>query len=449
MDNFDIGIIGAGPGGYDTALYAARQGFRVLLIERDKIGGTCLNSGCIPTKNLLASAKRARLVKSAADFGIMINPGDVSIDFARILSRSRSIVEVQTKAISVLLHKAGVQVVSGTARIKDTHQLAVGAQVFNVKNIIIATGTRPADLAGIAIDHESILSSDDLLALTELPSSLVILGGGVMGCEFAFIMKYLGVEVTVVEQQPSLLPLEDDEVSSTLLREMKKAKIAVRVGAKLQALSLKGGHVEITLDGDEILSAAKMVVTVGRQKQTFDLGLETVSITPLADGSIPVNEYCQTQQPTIFAVGDCTGKKMLAHVATEQGRAVVDFLKGHPRALQYHAIPAAIFTVPEIASVGLTEKALSFQGVDFSVKKYLYRALGKAHAEDEIVGFFKVMVDNQTQQILGAHLMGEHASDIIMEAAVCMANHIDYKQLEQVVHAHPTFSEGLKFSLET
>lgn len=446
---YDLAIIGAGPGGYEAALYAAKKNLKVVLIEKDLIGGTCLNSGCIPTKAILSSAKAYRLMKSAGKFGIEISEGSLSLSYEKVMARKDSIVDINRKALEGQLRKAGITLVFGSAKIIDVTSISVTGQPdpITARYVIVATGTRTANIGNIEIDHKDILSSDDMLSSQELPESMIIMGGGVMGCEFAFIFAEFGVNVTVVEAQDFLLPLEDHDISTLILREMKKKKIKVLTGKKIEKIEHSASGINI-IDSDGALhSAQKLLVTVGRRKITDNLGLIETGITLDKQGSIAVNDYMQTSVPTIYAVGDVSGKKMVAHVAAEQGRSVIDHILGIPRKINYKNVPMSIFTIPEIGSVGLTENELINVHLPYVSKQYLYRSLGKAQAEDEIVGLFKILFEPESGVILGVHIMGEHASDIIMEAAIAMETAITVSAFTNVIHAHPTYAEGLRLTM--
>lgn len=445
---YDIAIIGAGPGGYETALYAAHKGLKVALIEKNSVGGTCLNSGCIPTKTLLASAKAMKMIKRSTEYGV--DMGDIvpNIDYAKVIARKDKVISINKKGIESSLKKAGVDLIIGEGVILDKNTVNVisGKEItITAKNIILATGTIPSSIKGLEIDHKKVLSSDDILSAESLPESMVIVGGGVMGCEFAFILKQFGVDVTLIEAQDSILPGIDSDIVSVINRELKKNKISLITGKMIESID-KSDQVDLILNDGTKITVESVLITIGRKKIVDSIGLSNIGVEVDRYSNIPINDCMKTAVEGVYAIGDITGKKMLAHVATAQGEVAVDDIIGVERSLDYDNIPAAIFTMPEVGTVGLSESQIETLGIQYDKHLFQYRALGKAHAAGKIDGLFKVLSD-KAGKILGAHIIGEGASDIIMEATIAINKGISVTELGDIIHPHPTFCEGVMLAL--
>ncbi|WP_321492695.1 dihydrolipoyl dehydrogenase [uncultured Desulfobacter sp.] len=460
----NIVIIGAGPGGYVAALRAAGLGARVTLIEKENLGGTCLNHGCIPSKILKHSADLMLKCLSAGSMGIKIS-GEVSPDISVLMQRKSTVLENQRKGLAGLLEKAGVNVVMGFAKIVAPGKIEVMTdpeQPISVAydKLIIAAGTVPMNVTKFAFDHEKILSSNDILSLDYLPKSLTIVGGGVIGCEFAFIFSALGCEVTIVEAMDRVLPLPgvDESCSKLILREMKKRKIKVLVDTIVTRADAKNGGLEIFLDVSPFTKSAGkpknptlqsdvMAVCIGRSSLAKELGLENIGLETDKDGWIRVDEYMQTAVENVYAIGDILGPShvMLAHVAYHEGLVAAVNACGSKEApktaMSYDAVPGAIFTMPEIGTVGLTEKQARDQGKDIETAVVNFRVLGKAHAIDQIAGEAKMIVEKASGKVLGVHMTGPHATDLIAEATLAVRKGLTAKDLADTIHAHPTLSE--------
>lgn len=447
-----IVVIGAGPGGYVAAIRAAQMGADVTVIEADEVGGTCLNRGCIPTKALLASTEALSKIKKAADYGLEIS-GDVTARLDKIMARKDKVVATQVKGIRGLFKSWGVTLIEGRGRLMPGKKIEVtlkngDTQELGADAIIVATGSRPAQIPVFPFDGEKIISSDEALSLESLPESLLIVGAGVIGCEFAFIYKELGVDVTMVEMMPRAVFTEDPEISEILERELKKKKIKLIKNIKTEKVDITDGGVKAFLSDGKTIEGQKMLVSIGRAVNSEDLGLAEVGVELGGRGEIPVDERMKTNVDGIYAIGDVTGGIMLAHVASKQGLVAVDNIMGHDAKMSYDVVPAAIFTHPEIGSVGLREHQCQEKEIDVKIGRFQFRALGKAHAMGEIAGMIKVIAEAETDKVLGVHMIGPHASDLVHEAALAMEIGATSKQVAEMIHAHPTLAEGVMEACE-
>jgi dihydrolipoamide dehydrogenase len=442
-----VTVIGAGPGGYVAAIRAAQRGARVTVIEDSEVGGTCLNRGCIPTKTLLASAEALEQVRNAAGMGIDV-PGAAAFNLVRIRERKDKVVATQVRGIRELLKRNGVTLIAGRGSLLAEDVVrAVGqdgvTQDIRSDKIIIATGSRPARLAGIPFDGERIITSDEAVQMASVPKRLLIIGAGVIGCEFAFIYRALGTEVTLVEVAGSAVATEDREISELLEREMKKAKIKLLVNAKAESVSTTPEGVAVVLSGGREIVVDQVLVSIGRSLNADDVGCEDVGVSRGVRGEISVNGRMETNIPGIFAIGDVTGKVLLAHVATRQGLVAATNATGGDERMEYDAVPSAIFTMPEIGSVGLREQDAAGKGIAVKVGRFPYRGLGKSHAIGAISGIFKIVADAGTDKVLGVHICGAHASDLVHEGVLAIRMGATSRQLGEMIHAHPTLSEGI------
>jgi dihydrolipoamide dehydrogenase len=444
--NYDIAVLGAGPGGYVSALRAAQMGARVLLIEKDELGGTCLNRGCIPTKSFLSDIKIYRRVKGS---DLFINGSRVSIDLERMIARKNRVIETIKKGISLLLQSQNVVLAKGVARILDAETIEVSSnkkrKVFKANNIIIATGSRVASLPTVKIDGEKILSSDDVLNLQEVPKNILIIGGGVIGVEFATIFHNLGAKVTILEMLPQIISTEDEEVIRGLKILMEKEGIEILTRTKVVNASSRKNKVEVTLEREgkqDTLIAEKVLMAVGRTPSTEGLKLERIGVQ--TEGKfIKVNSRMETNVNGVYAIGDVIGKMMLAHVASAEGIVAVENIMGKVREMDYQKIPSCIYTFPEVASVGLKESEAKQKGYDIRVGKFPYLHSGKALAMGEAEGFVKIIAEKELGQILGVHILGEHATDLIGECLLAMNVEASIEDLGEVVKGHPTLSETI------
>ena len=443
-----IVILGAGPGGYVAAIRAAQLGGDVTVVEKEEVGGTCLNRGCIPTKALVSSAEALELVRHARNYGVEVE-GEVAYSLGAMMERKAKVVATQVKGILGLFKSHGVRLVRGTGRFKDARTVVVesgegGPEEISADAVIVATGSRPAVIPAFPVDEERILSSDGALALEEIPETLLIVGAGVIGCEFAFILHALGARVTMVEMMPRAVPPADAEIAALLERELKKRKIKLHCGEKILGVEEgEDGLLVASLESGKRISAHKVLVSIGRTFNTDDLGLDRAGVATGPRGEIRVNERMETNVPGVYAVGDVVGGMMLAHEASAEGVVAVENALGRDRVMDYAVVPSAIFTMPEIGSVGLTEERAREAGAEVRVGRFPFRGLGKAHAMGEIVGLAKIVADARTDRILGVHVMGAHASDLVHEAAVLMRGGGTVRDMADTIHAHPTLSESL------
>jgi len=465
LPSWKIVIIGGGPGGYVAAARCAALGGQVTLVEKENLGGTCLNWGCIPSKIMKNSADLFCKCMTADKLGIRIQ-GAVSADIRALMARKDKVLEDQRKGIAALMDKNRVQVVMGHARIAGTGQVTVtgkdiGKTVLEYDRLILAPGTAPLELPGFPFDQDRILSSNDMLCLDALPGSMTILGGGVIGCEFAFIFSALGCEVTLVEGMSRLLPLPsvDAACSKLLLREMKKKKIKVYCDTVVIGANASGSGVDMALSlspftdnpsakppKKDCISSDVMGVCIGRSPLSKDLGLETIGLDTDKGGWIPVDNTMQTPVENVYAIGDILGPDhiMLAHVASHEGLVAAENAMngGEKKAvMSYHAVPGAIFTMPEIATVGLSEQVAKDQGIAVETASVNFRILGKAQAIDEIAGQAKMIVHATSKKVLGVHLIGAHATDLIAEATLAIEKGMTADEVAHTIHAHPTLAE--------
>lgn len=444
MQTFDITIIGSGPGGYVAAVRAAQNGTKVAIVERKTLGGVCLNWGCIPTKTLIASTDVLETVNRAGEFGVHLD-GEASVDWKTMMARKGKVVSTLNKGIGSLMKANGVTVFSGNARFLDRKRITVtdseGEEtVVDTKKVIIATGGQPV-VPGFLPDSERVLTSRDALSLDALPNSMLILGGGVIGCEWACMFARLGVQVTVVEMLPSLLPEQDHEVIRLLEQSMRKLGVTVLTDSRMESVQDTGKSVK-TKVGEELLEADCLLVSVGRKPLTDGLDLEAAGLKTDEGGAIPVDARCATDVPGIYAIGDVTGGIHLAHRASAMGVCAADNASGHRAEHNDRLVPSCIFTAPEIGAVGLTENVAKEQG-EVRVGKFPFQALGKALAIGEKSGFCKIVADAETDQVLGVHVVGPHATDLISEAASAMSMEVTAEELGRVIHPHPTLGEAL------
>ncbi len=447
-----LSVLGAGPGGYVAAIRAAQLGAQVTVIENSEVGGTCLNWGCIPTKTLIASTELLAKVRDLEDFGIELK-GEVIPNLSRIIDRKNKVVSTLVKGIRGLFKNRDIRFVQGKGVLTTPETINVTLkdgteEIVSSDSIIIATGSRPAAIPSLPFDGTHILSSTDALDLRQIPKSMLIVGAGVIGCEFACIFRELGSEVTIVEILPRALAAEDREISELLEKELKKKKIKLITNTKVEKTDIKEDGVHALLsDGKEII-AEKILVSIGRALNTDGIGLEETGVRRGPRGEIIVNRKMETNIPGIHAIGDVTGGILLAHKASAEGIVAARNIMGQNAEIDYSVLPAAIFTSPEIASVGMNQDQAVEKGISYLVGRFPFRALGKAHAMGEIAGMVKIITDAATDRIIGAHIIGPHASDLIAEAAVAMKAGLTARELAETIHAHPTLAEAVMEAAE-
>jgi dihydrolipoamide dehydrogenase len=448
MSDYQLLIIGAGPGGYVAAIHAAQLGAKVSVIEKVEVGGTCLNQGCIPTKTLISTAQILDKLQQATELGIDIQ-GTIKPDFTKMLARKNKVVSINVNGIKSLFKSYNIELIKGIGKFINPQTILVTlpdgtSKQITAEKIIIATGSRPSDLPNLTIDNKDIISSDGALNLSELPKRMLIIGAGVIGCEFAFLFQALGVQVTVVELMPRPLTTEDEEISLLIDRQFKKMKIPLLTGTQVTAIKkLDSGTMQAELSNGTTVEIDKILVSVGRKVNTDNLGLSELGIQLNKKGAIIVNDKMETNISGIYAIGDVIGKLMLAHIASAEGIVAAENAVGKNRTMDYRVAPWGVFTNPEIGHVGLTEKEAGEQGYQVKIGRFPFRALGKAHAVNEIEGLVKLVVDSKTDQILGAHIFGAHATELIHEIAAAMQFEAGAIDLSRLIHIHPTFSEAI------
>ena len=436
MENYDIIIIGGGPGGYETALYAKENGFSVLLIEKNQLGGTCLNCGCIPTKTYNAVSKELNELKKMASHGINV---DYSFNFEKTKERKDAVISELRNGISFLLKKCGVDVINGHGTLTGKNTVSVDDTTYTGKYIIIATGSRNLDT--IIKGSHYALDSTKLLDIDKVPENLAIIGGGVIGVEMATIFNEFGSNVTIFEGMDTILPNLDREITRRLSSYLTRS--GIKVNTKTKVLEIKNGSVVVEKNGsEEELSFDKVLLSIGRIPNTSSLGLDEVGIEYTKRG-IQTNDVFQTNISNIYAIGDVNGKIMLAHYAEHSGKVVIDSLLGNE--VKTYPCPGAIFSLPELATVGVTEEELKEKGSTYIAKKMMYRSNGKALAMDEAEGFVKVLIEND--MLVGCHIIGYDASTLIHEAVVLMNSGTKVSDAKKYIYAHPTLSELFKNSL--
>ena len=445
--NYDLVVIGSGPGGYVAAIRAGQLGLKTAIIEKEELGGVCLNWGCIPSKSLLKNAEILSYFKRADEFGLKMD--NFRADYSVAIDRSRKVVDRNTKGVAFLLDKNKVDHIQGTAKIVGAGKVEVApdGNVIEAKNIIVATGARPRSIPPLPIDGEKVITSRESIVLSDLPESIVIVGGGAIGVEFAYIYKMYGVQVTIVEMLPRLVPNEDEDISAQLERAFERARIDFLTGAGVTAVDTSGSGVTVTVDKDgaaQTLECDKVLVAIGIQPNVEDLGLETVGIATDRTGII-VDDKMATNVAGIYAIGDVNGKMPLAHVASAQAAVAVETIAGiETQPLDYIYMPRATYCMPQIASFGLTEAQAREQGKEVNVGTFNVQANGKALAMGENFGLVKLVVDAKYGELLGGHMIGPEVTELLGELSMTRILEGTVLELGWAVHAHPSISEMLK-----
>ena len=446
MKTFDVIVIGGGPGGYVAAVRASQLGFKTALVEKEHLGGTCLNWGCIPTKSLLHNAEVVHLLSRGRAFGFSFD--NLTVDYAAAHKRSRSVVTRQTKRVAFLMKNNNVTVIEGLAKLNNSHEMVIepSGQILSAKFIIIATGAKTRALPGIAFDGETIINFRRALDLTQVPSSAVIIGAGPIGMEFATVWSRYGAKVTVVEMMDRVLPLEDEAISTEAQKQFKRNGIAIKTGAMVNQVNktAQGADVTVTTgDQQETLAVDTVLVSIGFAANSDNLGLDAAWVDTVR-GAIDVDDQMRTSAHNIFAIGDVTAKMGLAHVASAQGMIAAETIAGRPTAaLSYHNMPRCTYAQPEIASVGLTEKQAAEQGYAVISAQCPFIANGKAMAMDDNAGFVKIVAEEKEQKILGVHMIGGHVTELVAGPTGMIQADATVAQLGQTVHPHPTISEAI------
>ena len=454
---YDVVIIGSGPGGYVAAIRAAQLGMSILIVERDaKLGGVCTLRGCIPTKALLHSADVLEEARHGAEVGVAAR--EVRLDFPAAMKHKEKVVRQSTNGVSYLMKKNKVDVASGFGRIAGAGRVSVAGPegsetVYSAKNILIATGSTPRSLPGIEIDHQAILSSDSILELAEVPKSLIVIGSGAVGVEFASVYSRFGSKTTVVEILPRIVPLEDEDISRELAASFKRQGIAVYVDTRVERVTKNGGGVEVIARSSggtktETFRAEKILLAVGRKPLSENIGLEGLGIET-DRGYVKVDRFMRTNVPNVYAIGDVVPTPWLAHVASAEGVVAVEHMaRGETRPLNYDQVPGCTYCAPELASIGLSEAAARERGHDVVVGKFPFSASGKARIVNETAGFVKIVAEKKYDEILGVHIIGPKATELIAEAGVALKLEATSEELVRTIHAHPTLSEVIHEAAE-
>lgn len=454
-ETFDVVIIGSGPAGYVGAIRAGQLGLKTALIEKDKrLGGTCLHRGCIPTKSLLWTAELYHHISEASKFGIdLTNP---TVNWANALKHKTNVVTKGANGIDMLMKKNKVTVIKGTGRITGKGKVEVdleagGKQTLDTRNIVIATGSVPKSLPNVPVDHKKVLNSDSILELEKIPRSLIVLGAGAVGIEFGSVFNHVGSQVTVIEYMPRVLPIEDEEISKEFEKLYKRRGIECLTGAQVQGVEHTKDGVKVTYKlGDETktIEAELLLSAVGRSPVTEGIGLEKTNIKT-ERGFIKTDEFMRTTEPNVYAIGDVVPTPMLAHVGSAEGVLAVEHIAGHPvQPINYDLTPSATYSYPEVASVGLTEKKAKERGYDVKVGKFPFSAITKASISNEATGLIKVVSDKKYDEVLGVHLVGPHATELLAEACMALKLETTTEEIARTMHAHPTLSEIMKEGAE-
>lgn len=440
-------IIGGGPAGYVGAIRAAQLGAHVTLVEKEEVGGTCLNVGCIPTKVLTSAAHTYSTLKSADRWGLKVS--GMELDFPQLMKRKQMVVNRLVTGVKSLLKARGITLIKGTAAFRNEKQIEVKmndgtSQRLEADKFLIATGSVPMTLPIPGIESEGVIDSTGALSLNAIPKSMLIIGGGVIGCEFAHIYHSFGTQATIVEMLTQIIPGEDKEIVAGLRNSMEKSGIKIYTGSKVCKIAPdkdgKKNVIIISADGEKIIEAEKILVSVGRKANTKDMGLEKLGIK-MERGTILVDDHLRTNLPHIYSAGDCIGNWLLAHVASMEAEIAVENALGEDRKMDYRAVPSCIFTHPEIGSVGLNEKQAKERGIEVKTGKFPMMACGRAQAENEPEGFVKVVVEKNTGKILGGQILGHRATDLIVELTLAIQMGAKTSDIINTIHAHPTLSE--------
>ncbi|MEY2923511.1 MAG: dihydrolipoyl dehydrogenase [Bacteroidota bacterium] len=450
MNNYDVVIIGSGPGGYVCAIRCAQLGMKTAIIEKYRtLGGTCLNVGCIPSKAMLDSSHQYHdAVHKFEAHGIKINTP--KIDFKQMVARKQGVVDQMTKGVEFLMKKNKIDVYVGVGSFVDANTIQIDGEkkeTISGKNVVIATGSKPSSIPGIEIDQKRVITSTEALTLTEIPKHLIVIGGGVIGMELGSVYRRLGSEVSVVEYADSIIPTMDASLGKELARVMKKEKMAFYLGHKVTSVVSKGKTVTVKAEGKkgEIeLEGDYCLVSVGRRPYTDGLNAEKAGVQMDERGRIATNDHLQTNVPNIYAIGDVVKGAMLAHKAEEEGVMVAEILAGEKPHINYNLVPGVVYTWPEVAGVGKTEEELKAAGISYKVGQFPFRANGRAVAGMDLDGFVKILADEKTDEVLGAHMIGPRVADMITQIATAMEFRASAEDIARVCHAHPTTSEVTK-----
>jgi dihydrolipoamide dehydrogenase len=449
-EQYDLVVLGAGPGGYVAAIRAAQLGMNVAVVEKDDVGGICLNWGCIPTKSLLRNAEIYHLFKRSKEFGFTVS--GLEVDFSKVIKRSRQVSERLVKGIQFLLKKNEIDSIKGFGRLVKNNTIEVlddkqkVVQTIQAKNIIVATGARPREIPGVKFDGKKVISSKEAMVLPKIPESMIIIGAGAIGVEFAYFYNAFGTKVTVVEMLPHILPIEDAEIVQVLERSFKKSKINILADTKVESVDAKGEKVNVTVSnekGEQKLEADVALMAIGVRGNIENIGLDELGVE-LEKGYIKVDETYQTNVPGIFAIGDIIGPPWLAHVASAEGITAVEFMADkNPKPVDYSNIPGCTYCIPQVASLGLTEEKAIEAGYKLKIGRFPFRGIGKALAYGESDGMVKLIFDAKYGELLGAHIIGADATELIAEMGIAKSLETTFEEIHKTIHAHPTMSEAI------
>jgi dihydrolipoamide dehydrogenase len=439
MATYDLCVIGSGPGGYVAAIRASQLGMKTACVEKDRLGGVCLNVGCIPSKALLESAKMVKMLGGMGRFGISV--GKPEIDFAKVVARSRGVAERSEKGVHHLFKKYGVDLIQGEARVEAPGRVRVGEELIEAKHVIVATGARATTFPGMEPDGERILTYREAIVRDVKPASAVVLGGGAIGLEFAWFWAAMGVKVTVVEGLDRLAPLADADCSAELAKAFRRSRIKVLTGVFCDRIERTEGGTKVVLKDGSELEAEVTLLALGTRANVAGIGLEEAGVA-IERGVIVTDPACRTNVPGIYAIGDCSGPPMLAHKASKEALICVETIAGHrPAPLDVDAIPFGIFCQPQVAGVGRTEEQLKEAGVPYTVGRFPFAANGKSRATNHTDGFVKVLLDPELGELLGAHLVGHDAVELLAELVLFKSAELDAETFLDAVHGHPTAGE--------
>ena len=453
MASYDVIILGGGPAGYVCAIRCAQLGLSTAIIEREALGGTCVLWGCIPAKALLESASLANKIRHAKDFGITV--GEVSFEYGTAMKRSRAVSTQNSKGVEFLMKKNKVTHLKGTAKLVDPRTVSVTgadgkAERHDAKKaVVVATGSRVRGLpqAGLALDKKVVLSSDEVLVLEQAPKTMAVVGAGAVGCEFADVFNAFGTKVTLIEVAPSILPLEDAECSAEVAKSFRKRGIDVHTSAKLGDVKVGPDSASMSVEvggKKETLTVEKVLVAAGRAPNVEEVGLKELGVQLTERGFVKIDERFETNVKGVYAIGDVAGNQMLAHKGSREGHVLADLLGGaHTHPVNYKNVPSCTYCHPEVASIGLTEQQCKDQNLDFKVGKFPFSANGRARTSGETEGFVKILRDAKYGEILGAHIVGPHATELIHELVVARENEYTVEEIDLAIHAHPTLSEAV------
>ena len=452
MNSYDVAVIGSGPGGYVSAIRCAQLGMRVAIIEKyATMGGTCLNVGCIPSKALLDSSHHFEdAVKHFDTHGIEL-PGEVKLNLKKMMQRKQGVVDQTTGGIDFLMKKNKIDMYQGVAAFNDSTHIKINGdnpEIIEANYTIIATGSKPTQLPFVQIDKERIITSTQALKLNEIPKHLIIIGGGVIGLELGQVYKRLGAEVSVIEYMDRLIPNMDKSLSKELTKVFKKQKFKINVSHKVISVERKSNNITVKAENKKgeivVFQGDYCLVSVGRSPYTGGLDVEAAGVKLNQRGQVEVNTSLQTSTPNIYAIGDVIEGDMLAHKAEEEGVFVAETIAGQKPHINYNLIPGVVYTWPEVASVGKTEEELNSLGIIYKSGQFPMRALGRSRASMDLDGFVKILADNETDEILGVHMIGARCADLIAEAVVAMEFRASAEDISRISHAHPTFTEAIK-----